>query len=255
MRRRPERLVRIIIFFVGIGLIPALALGQSAAEDSLREAPSEVPAPLSVLAPLFFPKVIQDLYQLREYIREGEFAADRGKHGDRSAVDVLYDRAVRLSWNNRYEALFILMLATMDHERFGVRIPLLGPLIWVPLTSEWEDEFTARVRALPKKLFPDSPPGPAGDRDKLQHFFGSAFLTYLLDSRAAADRVGTFVEWGEDLFIVGGVYDTRDIEANRRGQYFGLMLYSEPGLRPSRFFQTPLSRPMVIDSVDVQSEE
>jgi hypothetical protein len=127
----------------------------------------------------------------------------------------------------------------MDHNKFGVRIPFVGPLLWVPLTSEFREEFQDRLKALPSQLYPDTP--PEGDRDKLQHFFGSALVTYITESREAGERVGYFIEWGEDKFIVGGVMDERDMRANRQGQQFGLHLLEDTSTRPSDFFRFALA--------------
>ncbi len=195
----------------------------------------------SFLAPLLLPKVVQDDYRLREFIRSEAFAAVRLREGDLVAVDALFAEAMRLSWNNVYEALFISFLATMDHRRFGVKLPLVGPLVWVPLTAEFPDEFTDRIAALPRTLYEDSPASGAGDRDKLQHFFGSAFITYVFESRDAAERIGAFIEWGEDKVIVDGALDERDIRANRHGQEFALRLLQDRHAVPSAFFQFVLA--------------
>jgi hypothetical protein len=203
--------------------------------DSMREF-------ASFFAPLVFPKVIQDDALLKEYVRSDEFARLRREAGDLCAVDALFTEAMRLSWNNAYEALFITLLATMDHRRFGVKVPLLGPLLWVPLTAEFPDEFQRRIDALPRRLYDDSPVRGAGDRDKLQHFFGSAFITYLFESRAAAERMGEFIEWGEEQVIVDGSLDERDFRANRQGQQFGLRLLEEKGTLPSAFFRFVLAQ-------------
>jgi len=196
----------------------------------------DIPEAVSFLAPFIVPKIFQDCARLKEYILSEEFQRFRQMHGDVLAVDAVFDRAVRLSWNNDYEALFISLFATMDHRNFGVRFPFLGALLWLPLTSEFQDEFEARISALPKALYPDTPSGPAGDRDKLQHFFGSAFFTFLLESAQAADRLGSFVELGEEMFIVGGVNDARDVRSNRQGEQFGLALLRDRTVRPSVFF-------------------
>jgi hypothetical protein len=152
----------------------------------------------------------------------------------------------------------------MDHQRVGVRLPLIGAILWFPLTSEFGGEFRARVDALPSRLYADTPPGRGGDRDKLQHFFGSAFLTAVTESAESADRVGLFIEWGEERFIVGGLNDERDVRANRQGERFGLHLLSDPDTRPSRFFTTdvpgepaaPLDRGAVLpDSLESRQEE
>jgi hypothetical protein len=193
----------------------------------------DVPEVVAFVASLVPPKMLQDEVALKAYIVSDDFLEARRRYGDLYSVDVLFDRALSLSWGNRYEALLIACTATMDHRSFGVRFPLLGPLLWVPLTSEFPDDFRRRRDALPVKLYSDTPPGRYGDKDKLQHFFGSAFLAILFESVDAAERVGSFVEWGEDKFVVDGALDSRDIRANRQGQQFGLALLADPAARPS----------------------
>jgi hypothetical protein len=129
----------------------------------------------------------------------------------------------------------------MEHRNFGIRIPVVGPLLWVPLTSEFPEEFHKRVHALPTRLYADTPPDSDGDRDKLQHFFGSAFLSYTFESPGVSERIGEFIEWGEDKFVVEGALDERDNRANRQGQRFGLWLLSDDSVRPSRFLRVPVS--------------
>ena len=203
-------------------------------EDSINEL-------VSFFSPFVFPKVIQDDYQLKEFIRSYEFSILRTQRGDLNAVDAIFAEAMRLSWNNAYEALLICLAATMDHSKFGVKLPLVGPLLWFPLTSEFEEDFHARVSALPRRLYADSPHTTAGDRDKLQHFFGSAFLTYTFESRDAAQRIGDFIEWGEDKVIVDGALDERDFRANRQGQEFGLALFSDKRAKASSFIMYTLA--------------
>jgi hypothetical protein len=197
-----------------------------------------VPCILTFLSPLLLPKLVQDEVRLKEYIRSGKLAADKGPYNDLFAVDLIFDRALRLSWNNVFEALFISFLAVMDHDRFGVRLPVVGIVLWFPLTSEFRGEYEKRIEALPRRLYRDSPTDKAGDRDKLQHFFGSALLTYMTESAESAERLGDFVEWGEDEFIVGGVSDDRDVQANRNGQRFGIELLANPAARPSASFRS-----------------
>jgi len=193
----------------------------------------DVPEGVAFVASLVPPKVLMDESALKAYIVSEDFSQARQRYGDLYAVDVLFDRALSLSWGNRYEALLIAFTATMDHRSFGIRLPLLGPLLWLPLTSEFPDEFRRRRDALPVMLYTDTPPGRYGDGDKLQHFFGSAFIAFLLESAEAAERVGDFVEWGEDKFVVDGALDSRDIRANRQGERFGLALLADPAARPS----------------------
>jgi hypothetical protein len=223
-----------------------MACGQSLRTPDPRPSPdvpqNDVPGIVSSVAPLFFPKVIQDDYQLKEYIRSDEFAGIRRQHGDLYATDALFRKALRLSWSNVYEALFISFIATLEHRKFGVRFPIVGPVLWLPLTSEFPEDFQTRVDALPSRLYPDTPSNTAGDRDKLQHFFGSAFLTYLLGSREPAERIGSFIEWGEDKFVVDGEFDERDVRTNRQGQEFGVHLLNEGTEPPSTFMHVAVAK-------------
>jgi len=221
------------------------AAGDTAAVPALPAPPTHerAPAILRFLSPLLVPKVLQDCWLLREYVCSGELSAVRHAYGDPYAVDCIFDRAMQLCWDNKYEALLVCAFALMDHERFGVRLPVAGIVLWFPLTSEFREGFTARVDSLPSRLYADTPPGREGDRDKLQHFFGSAFLTALTESPAGADRFGLSIEWGEELFIVGGVNDVRDVRANRQGQRFALALLESLDARPSRYLTTEFPPP------------
>jgi len=226
-----------LLWIIGVSRFcayPAYAQIESHSHSFSR---SEVPHAIRFFAPFFVPKLIQDIYHLKEYIREEELKLIRQSDGDLAAVDAIYTLAFDLSWGNIYETLLISCVATMDHRRFGIRLPVVGDLLWVPLTSEFEDAFHLRVGRLPSKLYSDTPRGDYGDRDKLQHFFGSAFLTYFLESYEAAERVGWFVEFGEERFIVGGALDARDSRANKQGQEFGLQLLGNEAEKPSRFLQ------------------
>jgi hypothetical protein len=129
-------------------------------------------------------------------------------------------------------ALLIATLATFDHFRLGVILPLFGA-IPIPLTLESRGEYKERFAHLPRRILPDSIGRNKRDRDKLQHFFGSAFLTYVFNSKSAARSLGDFVEWGEPRFIVGGDYDERDKYANRLGQEFGMRLLDGDEVLPS----------------------
>jgi hypothetical protein len=219
---------------------------------------------VTVLAPVLFPKFIGDACRLKEFIRSEEFAALRDSAGDPGAVDAVFFRARELSWGNVYEALLISAVATIDHRRVGVDIPVV--YLWLPLTSEFEEDFQLRMRSLPSRLYADTPDLPAGDRDKLQHFFGSAFLAALSESPDAAERVGDFVEWGEERFIVGGAADERDERANRQGREFGLRLLERGAGRPSEFLrpaagesavpgEAPCARGAVVRSAGNETEE
>jgi len=219
--------------------------GQEACGDSVLPclpALEDIHPLQEAVLPLLLPLVFNNVQQLKLLMRDEEFQGIRRRWGDRHAVDVAFRWAEQLCWNNRAIALFITFAATIDHRNVGFRIPLLGPVLWLPLTGEFPDEFVERVRALPSDLFPDSPPGETGDRDKLQHFFGSAFLAYVFGGSEPAERVGEFVEWGEDAFVVDGVYDLRDQEANARGRRFAARLRDDREALPSADMNAPLGR-------------
>ncbi|MGA9121257.1 MAG: hypothetical protein WB699_17960 [Bacteroidota bacterium] len=224
-------LLRHVLLLSIVG-VSSNAMAQS--PDSLPPVPN-VPVALSFFAPIIFPvKVIQDEAELRDFVTSREFALWRTRNGDPGAVDLLFRRSLQLCWGNTGEALLICMLATFDHRTLGLRLPLVGFVLWLPLTGEFQEDFDRRVRDLPSHLYADTP--PEGDRDKLQHFFGSAWLTLVFDSPESADDLGEFIETGEEAFVVGGVRDDRDVRANRDGQRFGMALMSRTGALPSEFF-------------------
>jgi hypothetical protein len=219
-------------------LIPLQAVrGQ---EPAGVEPVGDFPPVVSALSLVLFPKVIADVCVLRGYVCSDEFAQIRRGYGDLRAVDALYRHALRLSWNNSWEALLLSALASLDHRRVGVRVA--GLVLWFPLTGEFEEEFSDRIAKLPVHLYADTPADSTGDRDKLQHFFGSALLAYMFESPGPAERVAEFVEWGEDLFVVGGANDERDIRADRQGMEFGLSLLTDRASLPSKYLAAPTQR-------------
>jgi hypothetical protein len=219
-----------------------LCAGLCAAQEDGAEAnlPAEYfsfgdPSPFSCLLTLFPPLLLQHGMELKEFIRSGEFAQIRKKHGDERAVDAIFVRAMRLTDNNTGFSLLLSALSTFDHDVVGIRVPVLS--IVFPLTSESDEEFRLRRERLPTHFYGDSPSHPAGDRDKLQHFFGSAFITFAFESPSAAGRFGDFVERGEEAVIIGGALDERDYRANRQGQLFGAALLEENRRFPSEFLR------------------
>ncbi len=219
--------------FVIALLAPISVCATAQQTDSLPPVP-DVPIAISFFAPLIVPvKVVQDESALRDFVVSPEFSSYRRIRGDVAAVDFLFRRGLQLAWGNTGEALLICMLATFDHRTLGIRLPIVDVVLWLPLTGEFRAEFQQRVASLPFALYRDSP--PEGDRDKLQHFFGSAFLTLVTGSSESADNVGEFVETEEEAFIVGGVNDVRDVRANREGQRFAEALMVRTETLPSEY--------------------
>ena len=180
----------------------------------------------------FLPPVFRDRITLEKYLRDRRFQRIRTLCGDTLAVDEIFAKAVEIADGSTGYALLLAALATFDHHRLGVIVPLIG-VISFPLAIESRPDYAIRYSHLPRRVLPDSAGRHRRDRDKLQHFFGSAYLAYESDSKSFAQFVGDFVEWGEPRFIVGGDYDERDKYANRLGEEFGMRLLDGEKLLPS----------------------
>ncbi|MGA7160343.1 MAG: hypothetical protein WBZ48_05035 [Bacteroidota bacterium] len=181
----------------------------------------------------FLPAVFRDESTLKRYIRDPRFQQLRRTCSDTLAVDAIFARAFDIADGTMSHALLIATLATFDHFRLGIKIPLVGA-IYLPLTIvESRRGFTERYSRLPRHVLPDIEGLRKRDRDKLQHFFGSAYLTYIFSSKTIANYFGDFIEWGEPPFIVGGDYDERDKFANHLGQEFGMRLLDGEEVMPS----------------------
>jgi len=183
----------------------------------------------------FPPFFIQNTLELKEFVRSKTFKMLREGYGDLHAVDAIFIRSMALTKENTAVSLFLATVACFDHRLVGLKIPVFS--LFFPLTNESEDEFIRRVDNLPTRLYDDTPPSMGGDRDKLQHFFGSAFISYVFESSQPAERVAQFIEFGEDAIIVEGAYDQRDLQANCQGGKFGLALLQNNHRLPSEFLR------------------
>lgn len=178
----------------------------------------------------YLPGFLRDEAYLKRYIRDERFFRLRRQYDDTLAVDAVFDRAMLIAEGDVRRALLLSTAATMDHRRLGIRLPLLGT-VFFPLTFENDSLFRIRRTHLPKRVLADRP--RAVDKDKLQHFFGSAYIAYLFNSDRIAKWAGDRLEDGEESFVAGGREDERDKAANAKGREFGLRLLREPDLLPS----------------------
>jgi hypothetical protein len=147
-------------------------------------------------------------------------------------MDYIYLNALKIADHNITRALFLSMIAALDHQNVDLKVPVVGTL-GLPLTFEEDSLFKARYRNLPSRLYVDTP--PEGDKDKLQHFFGSAYIAFASESRELARTSGDLIEWGEAQFVVGGVDDPRDRRSNKQGERFGHDLLTVKNLLPSDY--------------------
>ncbi len=178
----------------------------------------------------FLPPLFKDEAHLKRYLRDGRFYELRKMYDDTLAVDAIFDRAMLIADGDGQHALFISTLAAMDHRKLGLKIPFIGS-VYFPLTFENDSLFRIRRTHLPKRLLSDNL--RAVDKDKLQHFFGSAYVAYVTNSNVISRWIGDLFELGEDRFVLGGRSDTRDQLANEKGREFGLRLLRQENLLPS----------------------
>ena len=185
------------------------------------------------------PQAVLDARKIRAYVRDPRFERMRQLEGDIRAADAIYLRALTIGGYDTARALLLALLATLEHRNLPLRLPLAG-IVSLPLTFEGQDHFDARVRNLPRMLYVDSPAGEHGDRDKLQHFFGSAAVAYSTESSDVAQTTGELVEWGEASVVQGGVDDPRDRRANAQGGMFGHDLVYLKTMLPSDYLRLPV---------------
>jgi hypothetical protein len=200
------------------------------------EAEKEKFSLLRFLGDVVTPDIYKDTRRIRAYIRDDRFGILFRRCGEMRAIDAIYLKALKIAEHSVGRALFLSLVAVLEHRDLELKVPIVGS-IGLPLTFEEDSVFNARMRHLPANIYADTP--PEGDRDKLQHFFGSAYIAYASESREFARTSGDLIEWGEAKLVVGGVDDDRDRRANSQGERFGHDLLTIKNLLPSDFLNLP----------------
>jgi hypothetical protein len=173
---------------------------------------------------------------ISNYIASEHFANLKNDIGDVSAADSIFVEAIKHTNGNISEALLALMLAAVPYREVPVQIPLINSILNYPLTSADEETFLKKNSNLPRYLFFDTPQNNYGDKDKLAHFFGSAFLSYESNFFDLGKLIGYFVEAFEESFKVQSSVDIRDLDVNDYGRLFGDLLKEKNNLLPSQIF-------------------
>jgi hypothetical protein len=186
------------------------------------------------LSEIFTPQIIIDTKHIRQYVLDERFQVLRNRCGDMRTIDAIYLKSLKIADYNIARALFLSLMAVLEHRKVDVKMPIVSSLK-VPLTFEKDSIFSARIKHLPTHVYSDSPTAPEGDRDKLQHFFGSAYLSYASEAPGFTRTLSNLIEWGEPVFIVGGTDDPRDKRANKQGESFGRDLLVVKTLLPSDY--------------------
>jgi len=178
-------------------------------------------------------KLSKTVNYLSEFIASDYFLNLKNTIQDIGLVDSIYLRAVGFTNKDYSEALLALTFTTIPYNEVPIETPIFKSIINFPIVSVDDSTFIQKNKNLPKKLYYDSPLTDYGDKDKLTHFFGSAFLSYSISIFDFANGFGYFVESFEEDFKVQSKIDSRDLEVNVNGALFGKMLLNNKNLLPS----------------------
>jgi hypothetical protein len=152
-----------------------------------------------------------------------------------AAVDFLFDRTLNYYGGDISEALLALTFTTVPFDTMPFRIPLIGLGLDAPLPSGGTDYFEKKRENLPSRILFDSPETKFGDKDKLAHFFGSAFIAYNIRFFNLSEFIGIFIELFEESFKVDGAISERDLIVNKLGILFGNEIVNDSDARPSDY--------------------
>jgi hypothetical protein len=171
---------------------------------------------------------------LSDFLASDYFLELKKNNTDLALVDSVYIRAVEFYEKDYEEALLALTFTTIPYRRVPFVMPLIKTRIYYPLISANDSISNLKNRNLPSRLFYDSPDNDYGDKDKLAHFFGNAFIGYAENILNLADVFGYFVEAFEEDFKAQSEVDFRDVDVNWYGVLFGDMLETNKKILPSQ---------------------
>ncbi len=175
-----------------------------------------------------------EVKKLSDYIASNHFRDLKFRMDDPSRADSLFKEALKITNENFNEACFALTFAAVPYNLVPIKIPLINIIINYPLTAARGPLFNKKNANLPAYLFFDSPHDSFGDKDKLAHFFGSAFLSYSENIFDLTDLIGYFVEVFEQDFKVQSYIDPRDLSADTMGDIYGQLLKKNKEVLPSQ---------------------
>ena len=179
-------------------------------------------------------KLSKAVNYLSDFIASDYFIELKETNSDLALVDSIYIRAIAFTKEDYSEALLALTFTTVPYKVIPIIIPIIMEVIYYPLIAADDSTFNLKNKNLPQKLFFDSPNKEYGDKDKLAHFFGNAFLGYSQNIFDLSDLIGYFVESFEESFKVQSKVDYRDLDVNWYGDLFGKLLRDNSILLPSQ---------------------
>jgi hypothetical protein len=192
---------------------------------------------LFLLTNLIFPQqssLSKGVNYLSDFIASEQFLELKNQNNDLALVDSIYSRAIQFYDYDYQEALLTLTFTTIPYSKVPLVVPIIKSRIFYPLISANDSISTLKNKNLPKKLFYDTPSDIGGDKDKLAHFFGNAYIGYAENILNLADVFGYFVEVFEEDFKSQSKVDFRDIDVNWYGVLFGELLETHKNVLPSQ---------------------
>jgi len=146
---------------------------------------------------------------ISKYISSNEFVSLKNNIGDIKSIDSIYIQAFNHSDNDYSEVLLALTFATVPYREVPIQIPVIKVVLYYPLISASDSIFNLKNENLPRYIFFDSPDNNYGDKDKLAHFFGSAFISYSSNIFDLGNPISYFVEVFEESFKVQSSIDEK----------------------------------------------
>ncbi|MBZ0179618.1 MAG: hypothetical protein K8F36_10035 [Melioribacteraceae bacterium] len=185
------------------------------------------------------------VYSLSEYIAAAKYLP----HDNNSiyGIDSILLKAKSISNNDISEALLSTTFATLPFNHIPLMIPVINIKVDIPLPAVEDNLFNHKNENLPSGFLIDSK-NPNGDKDKIAHFFGNAFIAHSVSFINLSDFLGLLIELFENTFYVEGSIDARDIIINRLGQKFGEDLKNDSSILPSQYFSVYNSLYLLIDT-------
>ncbi|MDO8548549.1 MAG: hypothetical protein Q7S39_00155, partial [Ignavibacteria bacterium] len=171
---------------------------------------------------------------ISSYIASERFIELKIDVGDLPATDSIFITALKFTKNECSEALLALSAATLPYREVPIVIPVIKSVWNYPLVSSSDSVYNFKNKNLPSRFFYDTPLNDYGDKDKLAHFFGFAFLSFSTLFFDLGNLIGYFTEAFEEDFKVQSSIDYRDLEVNFLGKCFGKLLKEDKSILPSQ---------------------
>ena len=184
-------------------------------------------------------KLSKGVNYISGFIAGNYFKNLKSTNNDLALADSIFLRAVKFYDNDIDEALLALTFAYVPYRKIPIVLPLIKVIVYYPLISADDSTYKLKNQNLPKYFFYDTPNNNYGDKDKLAHFFGSAYISYASNIFDLSNLIGYFVENFEETFKVQSSIDDRDLRTNKLGNIFGKTLKKNKNALPSQFLIIP----------------